>query len=89
VQIIRDSGDRTLNEEPQVTDLLKQVMSRVELLPADQQNNIAEAIQRELEEIEWDALVSTPKSQRLLDELAAEAHREHANGLTVESTDRW
>jgi DnaJ-domain-containing protein 1 len=72
-----------------VTDLLKQVMSRVELLPEHQQDAIAEAIQRELEELEWDALVSTPNSQRFLDELAAEARREHAAGLTVESTDRW
>ena len=72
-----------------MTDLLKQVISRVELLPEQQQNTIAEAIERELEELGWDALVASPASQRFLDELAAGAHRDHAAGLTRESTDRW
>ena len=70
-------------------ELLKQVMARVELLPEQQQDTIAEAIERELEELEWDAIVGSPASQRFLDELAAEARREHAAGLTQESTGRW
>ncbi len=42
-----------------MTNPLKQVMSKVEMLPDHHQDTIAEAIQRELEELEWDTIVST------------------------------
>ena len=75
-----------------MTELLRAVVARIELLPADQQDAIAEVIQRELEELEereWDALVASPASQRVLEQLATEARREDAAGRARESGDTW
>lgn len=72
-----------------MTELLKQVVAQVEQLPSEQQDEIAELMRREREEREWDAIVSTPASQRFLEHLAAEARREEAAGETMESGDRW
>jgi hypothetical protein len=77
------------DSERTMTELLRQVIARIELLPSEQQDAIAEKMQRELEELEWDALVAKPSSQRYLAHLAAEAREEDAAGLTEESTDRW
>ncbi|MDP9363658.1 MAG: hypothetical protein M3Q10_05440 [Chloroflexota bacterium] len=72
-----------------MTDLLRRVVARIELLPPEQQDAIAEAIERELEEQEWESLLAKPGSQRFLDALVAEAQREDAAGKTRESGDRW
>ena len=72
-----------------MTELLKRVVAKIEQLPPEQQDAIAAAMQRELEEREWDALVATPGSQRFLEELAAEARAEDAAGETQESGERW
>jgi DnaJ-domain-containing protein 1 len=76
-------------KETTVTELLRRVVEQIEQLPDEQQDAIAEAILRELEEREWDELVAKPSSQRFLEHLVAEAQREDAAGLTQESTDRW
>ncbi|MGH2562137.1 MAG: hypothetical protein ACRDJH_24010 [Thermomicrobiales bacterium] len=59
-----------------MTETLQRVVAQVEQLPPDQQDAIAEVIQRELAEREWDAIVAKPASQRFLEELAAEARGE-------------
>ena len=65
-----------------MTELLKQVVARLELLTPEAQDAIAAKLQEELEEREWDALVSKPGSQRFLQQLAAEARAEQAAGTT-------
>jgi hypothetical protein len=72
-----------------MTETLRLVVERVEQLPPEQQNAIAELIEQELEEREWDEMVAKPASQHLLEHLAAEARREDAAGNTWPSTDRW
>ena len=72
-----------------MTELLQRVIARVEQLSAADQDAIAEAIARKIEEREWDALVSSPGSQRFLEHLAADAREEDAAGKTHEATDRW
>ncbi len=72
-----------------MTEALRRVVALIEQLPPEQQDAIAEAMQRELEEREWDALVAGPASQRFLARLAADARREEAAGQTRPSTDRW
>jgi ABC-type Zn uptake system ZnuABC Zn-binding protein ZnuA len=72
-------------------ETLQQIMEEVERLdPAMQEAFVARAkeILAELEEErEWDALVSSPKSQRFLKKLIDEGRQEHAAGLTEEITD--
>jgi len=72
-----------------MTELLQRVVSEVELLDPEQQDAIAELIQQELEEREWDALVSSPASQAVLARMAADALRDDAAGETRESGDSW
>ena len=72
-----------------MTELLRRVVDELERLSPEQQDAIAEVIQRELEEREWDAIVAKPGSQRFLELLAAEARREDAAGETQESGERW
>ncbi len=72
-----------------MTDLFKEVVAQVERLPAEQQDELAELLQRELEEREWDALVASPESLRFLAQLAANARREDAAGETLEADDHW
>ena len=72
-----------------MTDLLKQVVAQVEQLPADQQDELAELLQMELEQREWDALIASPESRRYLAQLVAEAEAEDAAGQTLESGDCW
>jgi hypothetical protein len=60
-------------------------VAQIEFLPPDQQDAIAEAMRRELEEREWDILLATPGSRRALTRLAAEARHEGAAGGTHES----
>lgn len=65
-----------------IVEELRQVIEQVQQLPADAQRHIAALIEAELEEREWDALVSTPESQRFLAMLAEEARQEIAEGKT-------
>ncbi len=65
-----------------IVEELRQVMEQVQQLPEDAQRHIAALIEAELEEREWDALVSTPESQRFLAMLAEEARQETAEGTT-------
>lgn len=65
-----------------IVEELRQVIEQVQQLPADAQRHIAALIEVELEEREWDALVSTPESQRFLATLAEEARQEIAEGKT-------
>lgn len=72
-----------------MTESLRDVVAQIELLPPEQQDAIAEAIRRELEEREWDALLAKPGSRRALARLTAEARHEDAAGETLESEERW
>lgn len=68
-------------------DALREVIEEVEHLDPAAQDIIAALIRQKLKELEeeereWDALVSTPGSQRFLDMLAEEARKENAAGLT-------
>ena len=68
-----------------MTEHLREVVARIERLPAEQQDAIASWIDRELEEREWETLVASPASQRLLEALAAEGRAAAAVGQTRES----
>lgn len=72
-----------------MTELLRRVVEEVEQLSPERQDAIAEAMRREIEEQEWDALLATPESQRLLQQLATEALAEDAAGKTRESGESW
>ncbi len=72
-----------------MTNTLKRVVAQVERLSPEEQDAIAEVIERELADRRWDALYASPASERFLERLEAEARREDAAGLTQESTDRW
>lgn len=65
-----------------IVEELRQMIEQVQHLPEDAQRHIAALIEAELEEREWDALVSTPESQRFLAMLAEEARQEIAQGKT-------
>jgi DnaJ-domain-containing protein 1 len=72
-----------------MTELLRRVVAEIERLPAEEQDAIAERLQREMEEREWAERVAKPGSQRFLEALAAEARREDASGEAKESGERW
>ena len=61
---------------------LRLMVEQAQREPEDIQRHIAELIALALEEREWDELVSSPESQRVLAELAAEARAEMAAGTT-------
>jgi hypothetical protein len=63
---------------------LRQVVELAQQQPEDVQRRIAAVIALELEQREWDALVSTPESQQLLARLAAEAREDIARGEVEE-----
>ena len=69
-----------------MSETLRRVVSEIERLPADEQDAIAHELQVRLEEREWDALVRSPKSQHLLERLAAEARAEDDQGETRDLT---
>jgi regulator of protease activity HflC (stomatin/prohibitin superfamily) len=75
--------------EATMTELLKRVVSQIELLPAAEQDAIAELMERELEEREWDALLARPEAQRYLAHLVAQADKEDEAGETRELGDDW
>lgn len=65
-----------------MVDELRQAIEQAQRQPEEVQRRIAELIALALKEREWDALVTTPESQRFLAELAAEARSEIAAGTT-------
>lgn len=58
-----------------ITEHLKALMDRIEQLPPDAQNELAEEIEDILDEAEWRALLSDPRSGPVLDDLIAQAKR--------------
>ena len=72
-----------------MTETLKRVVDLVEQLSPEEQDAIAEVIEKELADRKWDNLLSSPASERFLERLGSEARREDAAGQTQESTDRW
>jgi hypothetical protein len=66
-----------------MTALLEQAISRIQQLPEDEQNAMAEIILAELEdESHWDSAFA--KSHGLLERMAAEAEEEDRAGITRE-----
>jgi hypothetical protein len=72
-----------------VTETLRKAVDRLEHLPPAAQDAIAEVIERELADRNWDALFTSPASEHFPERLPADARREDAAGLTHESTNRW
>lgn len=58
-----------------MTEQLKALMERIEQLPPDAQKKLAEEIEDILDDAEWRALLSDPRSGPVLDELIAQARR--------------
>ena len=56
-----------------ITDQFKALVERIEQLPPDEQNRIAEEIEDTLDNAEWHALLADPRSEVVLDALLAEA----------------
>lgn len=59
---------------------MEAAQNAAELLSADEQRRVAQAIEDALENAEWDMLVSTPESQAFLDTLDEEARIAHETG---------
>ena len=72
-----------------MTETLKKVVSRVEQLSPEEQDAIAEVIERALADRTWDRLFASPASDRFLERLVSDARREEAVSLTQESKDCW
>lgn len=70
------------------TEDLRQALERMnqvlDQLPVETQLRIAAIIEEELEQQEWDALVSSPRSREFLHRLIAEAEAEDAAGESEE-----
>ncbi|GAC1354983.1 MAG: hypothetical protein NVS4B11_24900 [Ktedonobacteraceae bacterium] len=67
-----------------MTEQLQEAIEALQRLPADAQNTIAERILEEIEEREWDAIVSKPHIQARLRELGRQALEEDEAGETEE-----
>lgn len=67
-----------------MTEQLRQAVEQAQQMPEQVQNTIATRILEEIEEAEWDAIVSQPHVQRRLRELAQQALAEDAAGKTEE-----
>ncbi len=66
-----------------MVDHLRQIISQIEQLPAEQQESYAEVLQSMLEaDREWDVLLSDPRSEDVLDDLIAQAKEEVRQGMT-------
>jgi hypothetical protein len=63
-----------------MTEQLQQAIEALQRLPADAQNAIARRILEEIEEQEWDAIVSKPHVQAHLHELGRQALEEERAG---------
>ena len=58
-----------------ITEHLKALMERIEQLPPEVQNKLAEEIEDILDDAEWHALLADPRSGPVLDDLIAQAKR--------------
>ena len=67
-----------------MTEQLQQAIERLQKLPIEEQNAIAERILDELDEREWDKITSTSHVQQALIELADEAEQQEQAGETEE-----
>ena len=67
-----------------MTEQLQQAIEALQRLPVDAQNAIAERILEEIEEQEWDAIVSKPYVRARLRELGRQALEEDEAGETEE-----
>ena len=67
-----------------MTEQLKAAFSQVEKLSQAQQDAIAQMILDQLDEQEWDAIVSSPKGRATMRKLLAEAENEIASGQIEE-----
>lgn len=67
-----------------MTEQLRQAFEQAQRLPERVQNVIATRILEEIEEVEWDAIVSKPRIQKRLRELAQQALAEDAAGESEE-----
>jgi len=63
-----------------MTEQLQQAIEALQRLPDDAQNVIAERILEEIEEQEWNAIVSKPHVQARLRELGRQAFKEDEAG---------
>lgn len=61
---------------------LRRIFERAERQPESVQRQIAQLIEAELEQTEWESIVSSSESQEFLTELAAEARAEIVAGKT-------
>src|SRR6266487_4970161 len=67
-----------------MTEQLRKAIERLQKLPIEEQNAIAERILDELDQREWDNLTSTSHVQQALIELADEAELQEKAGETEE-----
>ncbi len=67
-----------------MTEQLQQAIEALQRLPAEAQNAIAKRILEEIEEQEWDAIVSKPHVQACLRTLGRQALEEDKAGETEE-----
>ena len=58
-----------------ITGRMKALMERIEQLPPEIQNKLAEEIEDILDDAEWHALLADPRSGPVLDDLIAQAKR--------------
>lgn len=67
-----------------MTEQLRHAIEAMQRLPAEAQNVMAARILEEIEEQEWDAIVSQPRVQTRLRELARQALEEDKAGKSEE-----
>lgn len=72
-----------------MTGLLSEAIAKIEHLSPEQQDELAEMILLEIEEREWDDLVSSPESIRFLSKLKDETERAIAEGTTKPLDEGW
>ncbi len=63
-----------------MTDQLKVAISRLEEFPQARQDDIAQMILEQLDEVEWDAIMQSERGQAILAKLVAHADEEIARG---------
>ena len=65
-----------------MTEALRRAVELAQQLPDDEQDTIAQIILDEIEEREWDAIVSKPSVRAALESMAEAALKEHEAGQT-------
>lgn len=65
-----------------MTEQLREAFEAAQRLPQDEQNALAKRILEEIDEQEWDQIVSQSHVQKALIDLADEAMRQEAAGET-------